>query len=72
MPTAVVQPPLACFDQPPHHHYYPSAVAAPYIQPKPTLNTKELASHRRMQEDMDHVSCLFPSFIERENNIFLS
>ncbi|CDH54007.1 predicted protein [Lichtheimia corymbifera JMRC:FSU:9682] len=56
MPTAVVQPPLACFDQPPHHHYYPSAVAAPYIQPKPTLNTKELASHRRMQEDMDHIA----------------
>ncbi|KAI7887499.1 GATA-domain-containing protein [Lichtheimia hyalospora FSU 10163] len=43
--------PLVCFDQ---HHYYPST--APYIQPKPTINTKELASQRRMQEDMDHIA----------------
>lgn len=61
MTTAIVPSSLACFDQ--QHHYYPSS-AAPYIQPKPTINTKELASHRRMQEDMDNVSylCRFWSF----------
>lgn len=55
MTTAIVPSSLACFDQ--QHHYYPSSVA-PYIQPKPTINAKELASNRRMQEDMDNVSYL--------------